>query len=75
MTNYYSIFSALLISAISCALVIGAAVYTKDDTSPEPWEISGKCEVNGKCYVEVWHEVTPEEYIGLDVGDEYHPGD
>ena len=75
MRTYYSIISALLIFLGAFAIITGIALLTKDATEPEPWEISGKYEVNGKCFVEVWHEVTPEEYIGLDVGDEYHPQD
>lgn len=38
---------------------------------PEPHQITDKCEVNGKCYIEAWIEVTPEQYIGLDIGDPY----
>lgn len=39
-------------------------------------EIDNKFEVNGKCYLEVGIEVTPEEYIGYDIGDDYiyNPG-
>lgn len=38
---------------------------------PEQHQITDKIEVNGKCYIETWIEVTPEEYIGLDIGDPY----
>lgn len=38
---------------------------------PNPLHVTGKSEVDGKCYVQTWVEVTPEEYIGLDVGDEF----
>ena len=75
MRNYYSIISAILIILGAFAIITGIALLTKDSPAPEPWEINGKCEAGGKYYVEVWHEVTPEEYIGLDVGDEYHPQD
>ena len=71
--NKDGIIAGLFIAMVSVLIVIFLSA--KDTTAPEPWEISGKCEANGKCYVEVWHEVTPEEYIGLDVGDEYHPQD
>ena len=40
-------------------------------SAPEPCEIVGKREANGKCYVEVLVEVDPYDYIGLDIGDEY----
>ena len=75
MKNFYIIISALLIFLGTFAIITGIELLKKDATTPEPWEISGKYETNGKCFVEVWHEVTPEEYIGLDVGDEYHPQD
>lgn len=39
--------------------------------TPIPFEVVDKCEHGGKCYVETWLEVTPEEYIGLDIGDEW----
>lgn len=38
---------------------------------PIPYYVTDKAEANGKCYVETWLEVTPEEYIGLDIGDEW----
>ena len=34
-------------------------------------EIVNKYEENGKCFVEVQIEITPEEYIGYDIGDDY----
>lgn len=37
----------------------------------EPFEVWNKAEKDGRCFVQVWIEVTPEEYIGLDIGDEY----
>ena len=64
-----AIIAGLFIALISICIVI--FISDKNTTTPAPWEISGKCEVDGKCYVQVWHEVTPEEYIGLDIGDEY----
>lgn len=39
--------------------------------TPEPSQVEAKYERDGRCFVEIWVEVTPEEYIGLDVGDEY----
>ena len=64
-----AIIAGLFIALISICIVI--FISDKNTTTPAPGEISGKCEVDGKCYVQVWHEVTPEEYIGLDIGDEY----
>lgn len=34
-------------------------------------EVVNKVESNGRYYLEIGVEVTPEEYIGYDVGDEY----
>ena len=39
--------------------------------TPEPSQVEDKFEKDGRCFVEIWVEVTPEEYIGLDIGDEY----
>ena len=64
-----AIIAGLFIALISICIVL--FISEKNTATPSPWEISGKCEVDGKCYVQVWHEVTPEEYIGLDIGDEY----
>ena len=75
MRNHYSIIGAILIALGTFLIIIGIIFLTKNDVVPQPWEISGKCETNGKYFVEVWHEVTPEEYIGLDIGDEYSLGD
>lgn len=44
---------------------------TLDSPSPIPHQVTAKNEVAGRCYVQTWVEVTPEEYIGLDVGDEF----
>ena len=64
-----AIIAGLFIALISICIVL--FIFEKNTATPAPWEISDKCEVDGKCYVQVWHEVTPEEYIGLDIGDEY----
>lgn len=42
---------------------------SKDE--PTTYPIVDKYEHNGKCYVEIVVEISPEEYIGYDVGDEY----
>lgn len=63
---------ALVLALISIALTtvnIMRTVY--ENPKPEPHQITDKCEVDGKCYIETWIEVTPEEYIGLDIGDPY----
>lgn len=40
-------------------------------SEPTAYPIVDKYEHDGKCYVEIVVEITPEEYIGYDVGDEY----
>ena len=62
------------IFVIACFIAIGiivASVIRDSRQEPTPREIWDKCENNGRYFVEVWVEVTPEEYIGLDIGDEY----
>lgn len=39
--------------------------------TPHPYQVTDKDEFGGRCYVQTWIEVTPEEYIGLEVGDEF----
>lgn len=56
----------IVVSMIVCVLF--EYNKTKEVT---PLEVVDKCEVDGKCYVETWIEVTPEDYIGLDIGDEF----
>ena len=41
----------------------------KDEQTAYP--IVDKYEHNGKHYIAIEREVTPEEYIGYDVGDDY----
>lgn len=69
MMNRYS-----QIVSFTCmiALVLLIALITACDKSePTPLMVCDKYEKDGRCYVNVWVEVTPEEYIGLDVGDDY----
>lgn len=67
----------IIVALISIAMVLTLMIGVKEcqnrqaENKPEPYQITNKCEENGKCYIETWIEVTPEEYIGLDVGDEY----
>ena len=57
---------------ILCLIGLGFCIYDLIVGSrPKAYEIWDKGEYNGKCFVAVWHEVSPEEYIGLDIGDEY----
>ena len=44
-------------------------------SEPTTYPIVDKYEHNGKCYLAIEIEVSPEEYIGYDVGDEYERRD
>lgn len=44
---------------------------TVPEESPCPYQVTDKDEFGGRCYVQTWIEVTPEDYIGLEVGDEF----
>lgn len=49
-----------------------SGTFGKKEERPTPYQIDEKYESRyGRCYVHIWVEVTPEEYIGLDVGDEF----
>ena len=39
---------------------------------PQPYAVTDKAEYDGKCYVQTWIEVDVEDYIGLDVGDNFY---
>lgn len=38
---------------------------------PQPYAVTDKAEYDGKCYLAIEVEISPEEYIGYDIGDEY----
>ena len=40
-------------------------------SEPTTYPIVDKYEHGGKCYLAIEIEISPEEYIGLDVGDEF----
>lgn len=40
-------------------------------SEPTTYPIVDKYEHDGKCYVAIEVEITPENYIGYDIGDEY----
>ena len=67
-----TIICAALIS-ISVAVITWLILDSWHYANPEPktMQIVDKYEANGKCYIQTWIEITPEEYIGYDVGDEY----
>lgn len=55
-----------VIFGICIVFTVGRDYFIKTTDS---YQIVNKTEQEGRYYVEVWLEVTPEEYIGLDVGD------
>lgn len=72
-----SILTLIAMLLVILAMILNIAEADRAANAPElePYEIVDKYEEDGRCYVEIWHEVTPEEYIGLDIGDEYQTQD
>ena len=65
-----------LIVSLTLAVIVGIGIVRPlllriEERQVEPFEVWNKVEKDGRCFVQVWIEVTPEEYIGLDIGDEY----
>ena len=61
----------LIIIIVLNFITIVATIYRiNNESKPTPHQVTAKSKVNGKCYVQIWVEVSPEDYIGLDVGDE-----
>ena len=50
-------------------MILDSWYYANPD--PKAMQIVDKYEADGKCYIQTWIEITPEEYIGYDIGDEY----
>ena len=67
------IYEILMITQIICLLLLTAGAFYKNIKieAPEARQIVDKYEADGKCYIQTWIEITPEEYIGYDIGDEY----
>lgn len=70
----------LIFLVVFCALIIIGSIliafiimdtWRYANPHPEQHQITDKIEVKDKCYIQAWIEVTPEEYIGLDIGDPY----
>ena len=64
--------TAFCLGVIVACLIIRIALSLCTDTTVV--EVLEKYEYGGKCYIETWIEVTPKEYIGLDIGDDYMLG-
>lgn len=54
-------------------LLVGLAAGTVSNLmeDAQPYYVTDKDEFSGHCYVQTWVEVSPEDYIGLEVGDEF----
>lgn len=52
-------------------LAIALMMLTACAKSEQTYPIVDKYEHNGKCYLAIEVEISPEEYIGYDIGDEY----
>lgn len=52
-----------------CGFIIGRATLPAND--PQMYEVIEKFTNGGKFYIETVIEVEPEDYIGLEVGDEF----
>lgn len=53
-------------------IFIGINIAPGNNFGPIPFQVVEKYETrDGRCYIQTWVEVTPEEYIGLEVGDEF----
>ena len=65
--------ASALVAAI-CFVITALIIFATcaaEERVPIPSQVEDKFERDGRCFVEIWVEVTPEEYIGLDIGDEY----
>lgn len=59
----------MLLGIFITGMALGRATVPKE--TPRPYQVTDKNEFGGRCYVQTWIEVTPEDYIGLEVGDEF----
>lgn len=64
---------AYILYVVVLLAVLFAALHFlgQSEESQAVGRIVNKYEKDGKCFVEVQIEITPEEYIGYDIGDEY----
>lgn len=64
----------IILILICVCIFLGGVAFgykTGPEQKPRPMQVVEKVEESGKCYIKTWIEVSPEEYIGLDIGDEY----
>lgn len=71
MKNKWILFCFCALLIIGSILMVATALISMTVNVYDPYVVIGKHEHNGKCYIQTWIEVTPEQYIGLDIGDPY----
>ena len=59
-----------LIIGLIIGYFIGGSIFISGD--PDVFEVTDKYEQDGKCFIQLWIEVDPMDYIGLDIGDEFN---
>lgn len=64
---------AYILYVVVLLAILFAALHflSQSEESQTVWRIVNKYEKDGKCFVEVQIEISPEEYIGYDIGDDY----
>lgn len=72
MKNNWYVNVAIFLIALVIAFTTAHIVYKKQVKDPQPYAVTDKAEYDGKCYVQTWIEVDVEDYIGLDVGDNFY---
>lgn len=70
--KHRKLYTISLIIIIVCNIITaGLILYAeRNKHHPKPYYVTDKAEFENRCYIQTWIEVEPEEYIGLDVGDE-----
>ena len=65
------ILAALISISVAAITWIALDAWMYAMPNPKSMQVTDKYEMDGKCYIQTWIEITPEEYIGYDIGDEY----
>lgn len=55
-------------------ILLGIAALTACQDKQIKGEVVGKYEENGRCYIDLQMEIPIDDYIGLEIGDEYEIG-
>lgn len=62
---------SLIIVLVALSFGVGLVDLFTPEKKPTPLQVVDKYEGDGKYYVETWVEVDVNDYIGLDIGDEF----